>query len=212
MKKSTLLLIILLASCTVFSQNKNMSFSIKYGGTHVIDNDVLGGQFSPQLSYHFLKNKQANLTASIFYTAYRLNYLFYRINYRPDGSSFLVKDYIPVSDKYWGLSISSQIKLLNLEKKLIPFIQPQILFHREMVNSNLIYANGSTPSPDMYFILNLTAGIQHNKRVQLSAYYEYALMDTKTASLATPNYAFGGKLSYLFNISFSKKEKVVEKE
>jgi len=207
MKKITLISIAILLSSSIFSQDKNMSFNIKYGVTHVVDNDVLGFQFSPQINYHFFKDKRANLTTGIFYTAYRLDYLFYRNEYRPDGSSFLVKDYIPVDDKYWGLSVSSQIKLFNLEKKFIPFVQPQILFHREMVDSDLTYANGSSPSPDMYFILNLTAGVQYNKRIQLSAYYEYALMDTKTASLATPNYAFGGKLSYLFNIRFSNKEK-----
>ena len=212
MKTTTLIGIVLFFSSSIFSQNKNMSFNIKYGATHVVDNDVLGYQFSPQINYHFFKDKRANLTTGIFYTAYRLDYLFYRNKYRPDGTSYLVKDYIFVDDKYWGISISSQIKLFNLDKKLIPFVQPQLLFHRELIDSDLSFTNGSTPSPDMYFILNLTVGIQYNKRIQLSAYYEYSLMDAKTASLATPNYAFGGKLSYLFDINFSKKEKEVEQE
>jgi len=74
MKKTTLIVIALFSYNLFFSQNRNMSFSLQYGATHVVDNDVLGGQFSPQLSFHFFKNNHVNLTTNIFYTAYRLNY------------------------------------------------------------------------------------------------------------------------------------------
>jgi hypothetical protein len=209
MKKTTLIAIALFSYILTFSQNKNMSFSVQYGGTHVVDNDVLGGQFSPQLSYHFFKDNRANLTTSIFYTAYRLDYIFYGSYYQPDGSFFLEKSSIPVNDKYYGLSVSSQIKLFNLEKKFIPFVEPRLIFQREILNQQQ-QNFGGTIKPDNIFVINLSFGIQYHKKIQLSFYSEYLLADINTLSIATPNYSFGGKLSYLFNISFKKQEAVKE--
>jgi len=139
------------------------------------------------------------------------NYLYYRSYYHPDGSFYLAKDYIPVSDKYYGLSISSQIKLLNLEKKFVPFVEPQLIFQREILDQQQ-QTFGSTIKPDNIFAINLSIGVQYYKRIQLSFYYEYLLADHTTTSIATPDYSFGGKLSYLFNFSFKKEVEVTKVE
>lgn len=210
MSKIILTTSMILISILGFTQNKNMSFSIKSGATHVVDNDNLGYQFSPQLNYHFLKNNRVNLTTSIFFNIYHLEYIFYTMNYRPDGSVFLGESSTPVNNKYYGLSISSQVKLLNLEKKFIPFVEPQLIFQREILEQQQTF--GGIIKPDNIFIINLSLGIQYYKRIQLSLYYEYLFADHTTTSIATPDYSFGGKLSYLFNISFKKKGEVTTVE
>jgi hypothetical protein len=199
---------LIILSLTITAQNKNMSFGLKTGATKlIIENDKNGVQLQPQLNFHFLKNKRANITTTLFYNAYNIQLESYKTELNADGTYSLVKIYEPVSDKYVGFALSSQIKILNLEKKIVPYIQPQLLFYRELISSQESTFGGTTITPDMFASFNLSIGASYKKRVQMSLFYEFLFTSPQNLNNRTPSYSYGINLSYLFNISFKKKAK-----
>ena len=203
---------LIILSLTITAQNKNISFGFKTGVTKlIIENDKNGVQLQPQLNFHFLKNKRANITTTIFYNTYNIQLGSYKTELNADGTYSLVKIYEPVSDKYIGFAFSSQIKILSLDKKVVPYVQPQLSFYRELISSKKSTFGGATITPDMFASFNLSIGASYNKRVQMSLFYEFLFSNPQNLNNRTPSYSYGVNLSYLFNISFKKKEKV-EKE
>lgn len=206
MKKIKLTFILSILTITSFSQSKNMSVAFKLGLTNAVVVGEKGFQVSPQFNYHFFKEKRANLTIGVFYATYNTA-IEYRLGFQnPDGSFQFEKESISISDRYFGLSLSSQIRLSEPTHKVIFFIQPSLNFNREIVDNQNQTFGGGKIDPENIFYAGIASGLEYKNRIQFSLYYEYALKEKQYLPMATPNYSYGFSLGYLFNMSFKKKE------
>lgn len=210
MKNIIFLTISLFISTLSFSQKRNIEFTIKTGAVHYEPNHI-GVQISPQLNYYFFLSERIHIGAGILFNSYRISY---EDNFTVSlpGEVFTQKNITTESRKYIGFQVGMEARLFSLEKNIVPFIQPQVLFLNEMGREDFGGTFGSITNNQRdirnSFNLNLTSGIVINNRIKFGLYYERTLRDTKNTYPLTPNYMVGASLSYLFNISFKKTEVV----
>jgi len=64
----------------------------------------------------------------------------------------------------------------------------------------------------MFSTFNLSIGANYNKRIQMSLFYEFLFTSPQNLHNRTPSYSYGVNLSYLFNLSFKKKEVAIDEQ
>lgn len=208
MKAIIFLITTLFISMLSFSQKRNIEFTIKTGAAHYEPNHI-GVQISPQLNYYFFVSERIHIGTGILFNSYRISY---EDNFTVSlpGEVFTQKNITTESKKHIGFQVVIETRLFSLEKKIVPFVQPQISYLHEVGRDNFGGTFGSIINNQRdirnSFNLNLTSGIVISNRIKFGLYYEHTLRDTKNSYPLTPNYTYGFSLSYLFNMSFKKKE------
>ena len=208
MKAIIFLIITLFISMLSFSQKRNIEFTIKTGAAHYEPNHI-GVQISPQLNYYFFVSERIHIGTGLLFNSYRVSYEDKFMVNLPGGPVFINEIYSE-NRKYLGVHVNVEMRLFSLEKKIIPFVQPQVLFLNEVGREDFGGTFGSIINNQRdirnSFNLNLTSGIVINNRIKFGLYYELTLRDTKNTYPLTPDYMVGASLNYLFNMSFKKKE------
>lgn len=216
MKNVLIILLTTVISSNFYSQNKNLSVEARYGSTKIKSNDFLGTLFSPQINYHFLKEKRANITTSLFLNSYSTKYISHEIALLDDGTPYLKEIETRKKGAAYGFGISSHIKLFNLDKKFIPFIKPAISLVHENADKNSqtfgqITGAQSTSTNNNNYVAQISMGFIYNYQLEFGLFYGHLISEQKSDSII-PNYNIGLNISYMFNIPFIKKSHPNETE
>ena len=199
MKSIITLSLFFLIFLTNYAQNKPLSVGIDWGKTSFVDLTETGSVFSPHIDYVFFKDKRVNLIGGVRFTQYRLVHTFNEPVYYPNGT---FKEFTEINatttDKYLGLAIATQIKLLDLDNQIVPSVGVRATAQRE------VFRNDGTSTVYNAFNLRFLAGVTFHKRMELSLFYDALLSDAELAPFSTGVSTLGIELNYLFSLPFLK--------